>query len=330
MLPTIWFFIIALEVALYVALDGADLGIGVLSLFSKKEETRSLMIHILGPIWDANETWLVIAGGTLFGAFPLVYGIVLSALYLPVMLLLFGLITRAASFEFYGHSVHKKLWGRIFGFGSLLTIIAQGCAVGGFLGGITILDGHFAGGTFDWATPLTLFTTIGILFSYVVVGYAYLAKKSDFALKQKSFIGILFGALLSGAAFLGATLLLPQVHAHFLERWTTEPTRSILFMISAGIGVLSCIFLYNVLRWRNTHHIHTLTILIFLFALSGVLVALFPYIIPPSITVNEAAASPTTLRFMLFGIAPLLPIIISYNWFVYHVFRGRHYNEITW
>ncbi len=260
-LPTIWFGIVCLEVALYVLLDGADLGLGFLSLLPNKESGRSLMMQTIGPIWDANETWLVIAGGTLFGAFPLGYSIILNALYVPVMLTLFGLIIRAASFEFHALARRKRFWSLLFGLGSLLAIIGQGAALGGLLGGITISNGQFAGGPFDWVTPLTFFITLGIIVGYSAMGYAYLLKKTS-----------------------------------------------------------------NTRGWRT----HLYTILLSAFVVNTCVVALsvHPYLIPGSLTITDAAASAKTLTFMLYGIVPLLPIVMAYNLYLYRVFRrgkAEHY-----
>lgn len=255
-LPSIWFGIIAFEICLYILLDGADLGIGMLSLFKKREHARALMMHVIGPIWDANETWLVIAGGTLFGAFPEAYGIILNALYIPVMLLIFGIILRAASFEFHEYGKNKNLWSFLFGFGSLLAVLGQGSMAGGLLSGIAVVNGSFAGSAFDWATPLTLGITATIIVGYMIIGYAYLVHK--------------------------------HAHAQLHEK-ALYP-----FMLS----VLALGFV-------------TVTAL------------MMPYIIPPSVTVDEAASSTTTLRFMLYGIGPLIPIILAYNLFLYRVFRDE-------
>ncbi len=322
-LPTIWFGILCLQIALYILLDGADLGLGLLSLLPKKESEKSLMMQTVGPIWDANETWLVIAAGTLFGAFPLAYSIILNALYIPVMLLLFGLILRAASFEFHTLAHNKKIWSLMFGVGSLMAIVGQGTALGGLLGGITIVDGQFAGGAFDWVTPLTLFITVGVAFSYAVVGYAYLIKKTSHEMAGNSFAHVLVAAGVTFVAFLTATLMLPQMQYVFLSRWSTAPANYLLFAIAGAIGLVSLLLCYDLLRKRHREHLHTLCMIIFVLAMAGMLVGVYPYLIPPMLTIQAAAASEKTLQFMLYGIAPLLPIVLAYNFYLYRVFR-RH------
>ncbi len=321
-LPSIWFFIICLEIGLYVVLDGADLGIGLLSLFPQKEDERSVLIHTVGPIWDANETWLVIAGGTLFGAFPLAYAIVLNALYIPIYIMIFGFILRAAAFEFRVVSKHKRFWSALFGLGSLLAIVGQGAAAGGLLSGIAITNGHFGGGAFDWATPITLFTTIGIAMSYAVVGYAYLIKKTAHELHAESFVNILGASLITIASFIVLTLLLPAQHYIFLQRWTVEPTRSFLIAVVGLIALFGAILIWGAIRRSLHHELHGLTLAIFVLAFLGLIVGVYPYMIPPILTAQDLAASSSTLTFMLWGLGPLLPIVFAYNVYMYHVFRG--------
>lgn len=320
-LPTIWLIIICIEVGLYIMLDGMDLGIGVLTLVPQEMQKRSLMLHAIGPIWNANETWLVIASGTLFGAFPLAYGVILNALYIPITIMLFGLILRAVSFEFREHAL-KRFWTTMFGVGSMLVIIGQGFVAGGILNGIVVYDNQFAGGIFDWFSPLSICMTIGILMSYVVVGYAYLIKKAHYELSERSFSRIVVASLVSFVGFFAATLLLPKLFDLFYFKWTTMPTSFFLFLLAGIIAILSATLLYGALRRRFLDKLHALCLGIFACAGLGMIIAAFPYIIPPSITVYDAASSPATQRFMLWGLGPLLPIVMAYNWYMYRVFRG--------
>ncbi len=253
-LPALWFFTIALEIGLYLMLDGADLGIGILSLFSKNEHTRGYVMQVIGPIWDANETWLVVAAGTLFGAFPLAYGIILSALYIPVMILIFGLILRAVSFEFYHFASRKRIWGRFFGIGSLMAAVGQGLLAGGLVSGIAVSNGEFVGGPLSFATPIAFVITAGIVIAYLCTGKAYLVRRHES----------------SGS----------------LKR----------LMYPSALAVLAVAF-------------------------GTVTIVLLPNLVPPSITIYTAAASHKTLKFMLYGIGPLIPIIFAYNLYLYRVFR---------
>ncbi|MDB5189244.1 MAG: Cytochrome d ubiquinol oxidase subunit [Parcubacteria group bacterium] len=327
-LATLWFAAICLMVALYILLDGADLGLGVLSLLPIKEDERSLMMHTMGPIWDANETWLIVAAGMLFGAFPTAYGVILSALYIPVMVMLFGLILRAASFEFHAFSVKKRLWSLMFGVGSLLAAVGQGLAVGGLLSGIQIADGYFAGTAFDFITPLSLIVTVGVVMSYVFVGYAFLIKKTGKETKPGTFMRILITGAITGAALLAATLFLPSRSYLFFARWTMYPTNYVLFAIAGLIGVFSLWVIILVFRKHTGGNLHTLCMIIFILAMLGMLVGIFPYVIPGSLTIFEAASSRQTLEFMLFGLGPLIPIVLAYNFYLHKVFgRSDHPNR---
>lgn len=319
LLPIVWFLIIVLEVGLYVLLDGGDLGLGLLSLLPQQESRRSLLMHTVGPIWDANETWLVIAGGTLFGAFPAAYAILLNALYIPAMVLVFGLILRAAAFEFHAQGTHPALWARVFGVGSLLAIVGQGAAAGGLLSGVAVAHGQFVGGPFDWLSPLTLVMIVGVAASYAIVGYSYLLQRTGYEIRPGSFARTAGASGVAFVAFFLATLLLPQVHAQFLERWLTLPSSYFLFSVAAALGVLSLLFFLDI-RARRTSRLHTLCKGIFILSLAGMLAGIYPYLAPPSLTIFNTAASSATLTFMLWGIGPLLPIVLAYNLYLYRVF----------
>jgi cytochrome d ubiquinol oxidase subunit II len=320
-LPIIWFAIICTELALYALLDGANLGIGMISLFPQPEKKRELILHTLGPMWNANETWLLVAAGSLFGAFPMVYSITLNALYIPGMIIVVGLILRAVSFEFYDYSDDKRLWGTAFGVGSLLTVVGQGCLFGGLLSGITVVNGHFGGTIFDWMTPLTLLIAIGFFFSYAVVGYAYLIKKTDYEITNEAFSRIITAALITFVSLLGATLYLPKTNYLFFERWTTAPTNTALFVLGVGIGIASILLGYFTVKRQHHELIYFLCLGIFALGYLGMLIGVYPYMLPPNLTLFEAASPASTLRFMLYGIGPLLPIIFAYNWYLAYVFR---------
>ncbi|MHB8652050.1 MAG: cytochrome d ubiquinol oxidase subunit II [Minisyncoccota bacterium] len=322
-LPYVWFFIICFEITLYVVLDGADLGIGLLSLLPQSERERSLMMHVIGPIWDANETWLVVAGGTLFGAFPMVYSVVLNALYAPIMIMVFGLVIRAAAFEFHEYAERKHFWGLMFGLGSLLAVVGQGLAVGGILNGITVADGRFAGNAFDWFSPFAIIIAISVIFSYATLGYAYLVQKTSHELLHESFRNVVFVALVPLFAFLGTATLLPHAKYLFFNRLSTEPTRSLMLTIGSAIIILSLLLLNGALRKRRGKNLYYYCLGMFVLVLSGFIVGTFPYIIPPDVTIASAASPARTLIFMLYGIGPLIPIVLVYNTYLYRVFRDE-------
>ena len=321
-LPVIWYFLICAELALYILLDGANLGSGIVSLFPQKEAQRASMLSTLSPIWNANETWLLVAAGTLFGAFPEVYSIGLNALYAPSVVILIGLLLRAVSFEFHAYATNKALWTRVFGIGSLITAIGHGLLVGGLLSGITITDGHFGGTAYDWFTPLTFLITIGTVSSYVVLGYAYLIGRMKYENQQETFSRLVKTAGLTFIALLGATVFLPKTNYIFLTRWTTYPSMYYLAMIAFLIGIFSLLLAYYVIRKIHPERLYELCLSIFALGFAGMLIGTYPYMIPPTLTLFEAASPDNTLAFMLWGIGPILPIVLGYNYYLHKIFSN--------
>lgn len=320
-LPVIWYCIITAELALYIVLDGANLGTGIISLLPQREENRDKMLSMLGPIWNANETWLLVAAGTLFGAFPAIYSIGLNALYAPGIVVLVGLLLRAVSFEFHAYAENKALWTKVFGVGSLLTAAGHGMLVGGLLSGIKVVDGHFGGSAYDFATPLTAMMTLGVVASYMVLGYAYLIRRMDYH-NEETFARLLQLAGVTFLSLLGATAFLPKTNYLFLTSWTTEPTMTYLATIAALIGIAVLTLGYYV--WKNIHpeRLYTLSLIIFALGYVGMLIGTFPYMLPPYMTLYDAASPDNTLRFMLYGIGPILPIVLAYNYYLARLF-GR-------
>lgn len=323
LLPIIWYGIICMELGLYILLDGGNLGIGLLSLFPQSEKDRAAMLNFLGPIWNANETWLLVAAGTLFGAFPAVYAIGLNALYIPGMIIVVGLILRAVSFEFHAHSTLKKLWSRIFGVASALVVLGQGLALGGLIGGMKIVDGHFGGTLWDFATPLTGLITVGIFFSYLVLGYAHLIRDAEYVNTKETFPKILGAAAVTFIALFGATYLLPNTSYLFFERWTVAPSMYLLWADAAVIGLLSLMLAWDIFRKRHPEHIYFYCLAIFVAGSIGMLIGTYPYLVPGQVTIFEAASPDSTLSFMLWGIGPILPIILLYNYYLMKLF-GRN------
>ncbi|MFA5996966.1 MAG: cytochrome d ubiquinol oxidase subunit II [Candidatus Paceibacterota bacterium] len=323
LLPIVWFAIIGIELALYILLDGGNLGIGILSLLPQKEDNRSLMLHVVGPIWDANETWLLVAAGSLFGAFPAVYAIGLNALFVPAIVIAVGIILRAGSFAFFEFSEMKSLWTKVFGVGSLLVAIGHGLLFGGLLSGIKIVDGHFGGGAFDFLTPFTLLFTIGLFFAYVVLGYSALIGKIDYALQVETFPRILGASVVTFLALLTATFVLPNMSYIFMTAWTAAPTSYLLYLIAGAIFMTSVILGYNAIAKKNPEQMHFFAMLIFVLGYAGMVVGLFPYIVPPAVTIFDVASPDSTLKFMLYGIGPILPIVFAYNWYLHKVFGSN-------
>ncbi len=321
-LGNIWFFLIGLMLALYVILDGFDLGVGVLSLFARDEERRGIMMASLGSIWDANETWLVLLAGALFGAFPLVYGAVLHALYVPIMLMLFGLIFRGVAFEFHGHADRKSLWGAAFGAGSALAAVSQGLALGGVIQGIEVSDGRFTGGVWDWLSPFSLVVGAGVLSGYTLLGAGYLIMKTGGEVQERSFRRARVASWLMFAAGAVVIVATPLLHPHIAVRWFSFPAFFYLALLPVGV-VAAFILLQRSLRRRREHAPFVWSLVIFVLSFMGLAFSLNPYLLPPSVTIENAAASPKTLVFMLTGIGMLLPVMLIYNGYLYLVFRGK-------
>lgn len=318
-LANIWFGIICLEAALYVILDGGNLGIGLLSLFPQEKKERDLIMRAFGPMWDANETWLLIAAATTYGAFPMVYSIALSALYIPAFAFGVGLVVRVVSYEFY-RTGGQVLWRILFGIGSALAIIGQGFLLGGLISGITVANGQFAGGPFDWATPLTALFTIGILFGYVILGYTRLINFGDYELSPRSLSYFSGAAAITSAALIAAAFFLPRVHYVFFDRWTSAPSMHILWTLAACIALVCAAFAYDVITKTHLHDLYYLSIAIFTLGFIGMAIGVYPYILPPQITIFAAASSPATQTFMLWGIGPILPIVLVYNYYIHRIF----------
>ncbi len=326
-LPQVWFFILGLFLFLYVLLDGFDLGVGILSLTSGNEERRGILMTSLGNVWDANETWLVLMGGSLFGAFPLAYATILNALYLPAVIMVVGLILRAVSFEFRENADNKLVWNITFGVGSFLAALGQGFALGTVFEGITVdAEGHFAGGIFDWLTWRSVIVALTLIQAYVLVGSAYLILKTTGELQAAHFktAKLATWTTLAGAVFITVTT---PVFSEQLRERLLEPPLVYIFGIIPILGlVLVGLLLRSLYRGEeNTPIIWTFM----LFALSfvGLGFVIFPQIIPPSVTIYEAAAAPSSLVFMLTFIGFLIPILLFYNIYNYIVFRGKIADE---
>lgn len=324
-LGNIWFFLIGLMLVLYVVLDGFDLGVGTLSLFARDENQRGIMMASLGSVWDANETWLVLLGGALFGAFPLVYGIALHALYIPIMLMLFGLIFRGVAFEFYEYAQHKQLWGVAFGAGSALAGVSQGLALGAIIQGIQVEGGRFSGGgggVWDWLSPFSLIVGAGVVAGYGLLGATYLILKTEGEIQQRNYRRAQRMAWLMLVAAAIVTIATPFLHAGITVRWLAFPM--LYYLVTLPLAAIAVFFmLLRSLRKRHESAPFVWSLIIFLLSFTGLALSLFPYLLPPSVSIANAAASPKTLVFMLTGIGLLLPVMLIYNGYQYMVFRGK-------
>ncbi|MGF1590486.1 MAG: cytochrome d ubiquinol oxidase subunit II [Pleurocapsa sp.] len=328
-LPQVWFAILALFLFLYVMLDGFDLGVGILSITASNEERRGILMTSLGNIWDANETWLVLMGGALFGAFPLAYGTILQALYIPITVMVFGLIFRAVAFEFREYANTKLFWNIAFGGGSFLAALGQGFALGAILQGITVDSaGHFTGGTWDWLTLRSLLVALTLIQGYVLIGSTYLILKTEGELQTTHNLTAKISAV---TTFIGAVYLTITTPI-FSESARTRLFEAPLVYIFALIPLLGALLIFLLLKSLYSEQEtqpFVWTLLLFLLSFIGLGLVVFPYIIPTQITIYQAAASPSSLVFMIVFIGFLIPIMLAYNIYNYIVFKGKVIIEET-
>jgi len=318
----IWFFLLGFILWLYVVLDGFDLGVGIISLFSPDEEQRSVIMGSLGQVWQANQTWLVVLGGLLFGAFPVAYGVVLSALYLPILLMLFGLIFRGVSFEFRAQAHRKAPWNLAFGLGSLIATLAQGFILGGWLMGLKVEKDLFAGGVWDWLSPFPLLVAVAFTLAYLLLGAVYLILKTEGEIQRSGFRLAPLAAILALALAVGAGWWATGLHPFLAQKWLAWPG-FLVTLLPLLLGLVAFMILLFSLGKRYEKAPFFWTLLLFFFSYLGLTASLYPYIIPPGLTATKAAASPLILKVMLIVMGLLLPVMLIYNGYQYRVFRGK-------
>jgi cytochrome bd ubiquinol oxidase subunit II len=322
-LPVIWAALIGTAVAMYVVLDGFDLGVGILFPFAKNERERDQMMNSVAPFWDGNETWLVLGGGGLWVAFPRAYAVVMPALYLPVIVMLLALVFRGVAFEFRWIAVtSKRYWNFAFAAGSTLAGLCQGIILGGLIQGVRIENGVFAGGAFDWATPFALLCGVGVVAGYALLGATWLVMKTDGAVADRNRAhGKLLLAVVLG--FMGAvSLWTPLAVPRIAERWFSLPNLFYLWPVPA-ITALTAFAAWRWLEAGRDIPPFLASIALFLLGYLGLVISWFPYLVPPSLTIWDTAASPSSQMFMLVGTLALLPVILGYIVFVYWLFRGK-------
>jgi len=321
-LPVIWALLIGTAVALYVILDGFDLGLGILFPFAKDETERDQMMRSIAPFWDGNETWLVLGGGGLWVAFPVAYAVLMPAVYLPVIVMLLGLIFRGVAFEFRTVSRSKWWWNLAFAAGSTLAAFSQGVILGTLIQGIKVQNDAYAGGAFDWATPFTLLCGFALIAGYALLGATWLVMKTDGAVAQRAReqAKILLTAVLF--FMVAVSLYTPLAFERIASRWFSIPNILFLWPVPA-ITALVAFYLWRWLEAGREILPFFATIVLFLLGYLGLVISSFPYLIPPSLTVWDTAAAPSSQFFMLVGTLILLPIILGYIVLVYWIFRGK-------
>jgi cytochrome bd ubiquinol oxidase subunit II len=327
-LPLLWAAIILFGVMMYVVMDGFDLGIGLLFPFFRGKDDRDVMMNTVAPVWDGNETWLVLGGAGLLAAFPTAYAVVLSAFYLPIIGMLVGLIFRGVAFEFRFKSTpgHRAWWDTAFIGGSLLATFSQGVVLGGYIGGLRVESGRYVGDGLDWMTPFALFTGVGLIATYALLGATWLVLKTDGLLQLRmrlvartlAWVLLLFIAAIS--------LWTPLAHERVAERWFTWPNIAWfapvpVLVLLAMTGLARSLATANAGRNDGAPFVWTL-LLVFL-GYSGLGISLWPMIVPPALTIHSAAAPTQSMGFALVGALLVIPLILMYTAWGYWVFRGK-------
>jgi len=324
-LSLIWFVIIVFATLMYIVMDGFDLGIGILFPAIQDADDRDVMVNSVAPVWDGNETWLVLGGAALFGAFPLAYAVIIDALTIPLTLMLIGLIFRGVAFEFRFKATpaHRSFWDKAFIGGSVLATFTQGMVVGAVINGFAVSGRAFAGGPFDWFTPFNLFCGLGLVVAYAFLGATWLVMKSENPLqgRMRQVSKRLLLALLGIIAVI--SIWTPLSQPAIADRWFSLPNLFFLLPVPLLVALL------GLWQWRSLNNPHSrhlpfvLTLGLIFLGFSGLGISIWPHIIPPSITLWQAAAPAQSQGFMLVGALFIIPIILVYTFWSYYVFRGK-------
>ena len=320
----VWYWIMAFLLWLYVFTDGFDLGVGILCLHTDDETWRDRMTASIDSVWHANQTWLVMLGGVLFGAFPLVYGTVLAALYLPAGFLLFALMARGIGLEYRAEADGKRPWTKLFGWGSVAVTLAHGFLLGGILQGMAFADGRFVGGRFDWFSPFTILVGVTLLCLYAMIGAAWLVLKTDGELQTQARLwGIRYGSATVAMLVLVLGYIALDGRLGFLVGRPGQAGFSPSFILVIVAAVLCAALYFRALGkgWERRPLLYCAVMLAFVFAAFGG--SLSPVIVPPGITAAMAAAPAPMLRIMLAVVGGLLPVLLFYNAYQYRVFSGK-------
>ncbi|MBN9345946.1 MAG: cytochrome d ubiquinol oxidase subunit II [Devosia sp.] len=322
-LSFIWAALIAFAVLAYVVLDGFDLGVGILFPFFPEQRDRNVMTNSIAPVWDGNETWLVLGGGGLMAVFPLAYATVLPALYIPIILMVLGLIFRGVAFEFRFRTQRwRGVWDWGFALGSMTAALMQGIALGALVQGIAIANRQYAGGWWDWLTPFSIVTGIAVVVGYGLLGATWLNLKTTGDLQARARQLAIYAGIGTLALIGVVSLWTPFLEPVYFERWFQWPTA----FFSAFVPLLLAVCAFGL--WQgltaNKHLQPFLSALgLFVLSFAGLGISFYPYIVPGALTIAEAAAPDSSLAFLLVGAVVLIPIILAYTGYAYWVFRGK-------
>jgi len=322
-LATIWAGIIAFAVLTYVILDGFDLGVGILFPFARDESERDVMMNSVAPVWDGNETWLVMGGGGLFAVFPLAYAVVMPALYMPIILMLLALVFRGVAFEYRWRTTRwRGVWDAAFIGGSTLAAFTQGIALGALVQGIEVADRAYAGGWGDWLTPFSLLTGVALVVGYALLGATWLIMKTEGGLQ--SAMRRRAGPLALGTlGLIGVvSLLTPFQDPVYFERWFSFPAAFYSALVPVILFV-AAMYLFRGLATGSDHAPFLASLALFVISFVGIGISFYPMMVPPALTIQQAAAPDSSLAFALVGTVILVPMILGYTAYAYWVFRGK-------
>jgi cytochrome d ubiquinol oxidase subunit II len=322
-LATIWAFIIAFAVFVYIVMDGFDLGLGILFPLFPAKADRDVIMNSVAPVWDGNETWLVLGGGGMMAAFPLAYAVLMPALYTPVIAMLLGLVFRGVAFEFRWRTRRERnLWDVAFAGGSLLAALAQGVALGAILQGVHVEGRHYAGGWWDWLTPFSILTGVALVIGYALLGATWLVMKTEGDLRERAYhLSWIFLIAMLGAIGV-VSIVTPFLHVQYTQRWFSWPNVILTAPVPIAVAGVSALLLRSLAR-KYDYQPFLLSLTLFALSYAGLGISMYPYIVPQSITIWQAASPENSQLFMLFGVAVLIPLILGYTAWAYWVFRGK-------
>jgi cytochrome d ubiquinol oxidase subunit II len=322
-LVPIWTVILALSVFMYVLLDGFDLGLGILFPFAPDDRARDAMMASIAPVWDGNETWLVMGGIGMLTAFPVAFAIIFPALYFPVLVMLLGLVFRGVAFEFRATALTgRKRWDRAFFWGSLAATFAQGCVLGKFVLGFELSGRQYAGSTWDWVHPFVLAVGVGLVFGYVLLGATWLVMKTEGALQDWARARARLASFGVLAFIVLVSAWTPFLHQHIAERWFSWPNLLFFAPVPLFTGLLF-LWLGRAVARRGEAAPFLAAMGLFALCYLGLAISLFPYVVPHRLTLWEAATAPEGQAFLLIGTMFLIPVIFMYSGWSYWVFRGK-------
>ena len=323
-LATLWAFIIAFAVFVYVVMDGFDLGLGILFPLFPQKVDRDVIMNSVAPVWDGNETWLVLGGGGLMAAFPLAYAVLMPALYVPMVAMLIGLIFRGVAFEFRWRTTQSER-NRLdiaFAGGSWLAALAQGIALGAILQGVHVEGRHYAGGWWDWLTPFSILTGIALVVGYALLGATWLVMKTEGALRDEAY-RLSWALLLAMLGAIGAvSVATPFLHVQYTQRWFAWPNLILTAPVPIAVAAVAALLLRSLAAKRD-YQPFFLSLALFALSYAGLGISMYPYIVPQSVTIWQAASPANSQLFMLAGVAVLIPLILGYTGWAYWVFRGK-------